>query len=158
LRGKLSAEDWKAYDAMRKKARDSRRARDADNDEQSTLYGTGRANALDSRGGMSMYTAAVAVEDRVMRRLRDLAQARRECGMAFDGGSAEEIYRAALEARGVSRGESAGLSTSALKIILKNTSSPWSRSRRPAMAFDSAATARLDEILGGVPMPVDLSA
>jgi hypothetical protein len=161
LKSKLSAEDWKTYCMMMRKAKD-KRMMDADDpdDPQSTLNGPpGRPYALDSRrGGMSMYTAAIAVEDRVMRRLRELNQAKRETGMAFDGDTPEAVYRAAIVSPGVSYNEIAGLPVSALKVVLKNVPAPGSRSRRSAMAFDSAATARLDEILGGVPMPVDLSA
>jgi hypothetical protein len=78
---------------------------------------------------------------------RDIAQ---HLGMAFDGDSAEEIYRRALAHCGIPRSETDGLSASTLKVLLRNRPMPGSRAWRdaPAMAFDaSGEESVLDDIL-----------
>ena len=108
------------------------------------------------------------IEDRVTARMTELRQAERDValhcgGMAFDGATAEEVYRAGLDHVGVSRRETAGLSASELRVILKNL--PISHrggvvsGSSAAMAYDSASQGPsvLDSILKGVRRPRDLS-
>jgi hypothetical protein len=106
------------------------------------------------------------IEDRVTARMTELRQAEREValhcgGMAFDGNSAEEVYRKGLEHLGVPRSETSRLSVAALRILLKNRPAPGSRAWRdaPAMAFDSTPGEKsiLDGILKGIKPPRDLS-
>jgi hypothetical protein len=75
--------------------------------------------------------------------------------MAFDGKSAADIYRAALEHLGVSRRETAGASTAALRVLIQNRTTPGSRAWRdtPAMARDSKAPSVLDAVLAGIKPP-----
>ena len=108
------------------------------------------------------------IEDRVTARMTELRQAERDValhcgGMAFDGATAEEVYRAGLDHIGVSRRETAGLSASELRMILKNL--PISHrggvvsGASASMAYDSAShgPSVLNSILKGVPRPRDLS-
>jgi hypothetical protein len=104
------------------------------------------------------------IEDRVAARMTDLRQAERDValhcnGMALDGATAEEVYRAGLEHCGISRSETSGLSVAALRVLLKNRPSPGSSAWRdtPAMAFDSTPGERsaLDGILKGIKPPRD---
>jgi hypothetical protein len=109
------------------------------------------------------------IEDRVTARMTKLRQAERDValhcgGMAFDdGATAADVYRAGLDHIGVSRRETAGLSASELRVILKNL--PISHrggvvsGASAAMAYDSAShgPSVLDSILKGVPRPRDLS-
>ena len=108
------------------------------------------------------------IEDRVTARMTELRQAERavalHCGgMAFDGATAADVYRAGLDHIGVSRRETAGLSASELRVILKNL--PISHrggvvsGSSAAMAYDSAShgSSVLDSILKGVRRPRDLS-
>ena len=108
------------------------------------------------------------IEDRVTARMTELRQAERDValhcgGMAFDGATAEEVYRAGLDHVGVSRRETAGLSASELRVILKNL--PISHrggvvsGASASMAYDSAShgPSVLDSILKGVRRPRDLS-
>ena len=108
------------------------------------------------------------IEDRVTARMTELRQAERDValhcnGMAFDGATAEEVYRAGLDHIGVSRRETAGLSVSELQMILKNL--PLSGAggvvtrSSASMAYDSSShgPSVLDSILKGVPRPRDLS-
>jgi hypothetical protein len=65
------------------------------------------------------------IEDRVSARMTELRQAERDValhcgGMAFDGATAADVYRAGLDHVGVPRRETAGLSASELRVILKN--------------------------------------
>jgi hypothetical protein len=102
-----------------------------------------------------MYQSARDIENRVVARMTELRQSERDamqhCGMAFDGNSAEEIYRNALEHCGISRRETAGLNVYSLKALLKHRPTPGSRAWRdaPAMAFDSTPGEKsvLDDIL-----------
>jgi hypothetical protein len=108
------------------------------------------------------------IEDRVTARMTELRQAERDValhcgGMAFDGATAEEVYRAGLDHVGVSRRETAGLSASELRVILKNL--PISHrggvvsGSSASMAYDSAShgPSVLDSVLKGVRRPRDLS-
>jgi hypothetical protein len=83
-------------------------------------------------------------------------------GMAFDGASATEVYRNALDHCGVSRNETAGLSASALKAILKNLPRSGSggavTSYSASLAMDaSSGNSTLDAILKGIPAPRNLT-
>src|ERR1700727_1384516 len=108
------------------------------------------------------------IEDRVTARMTELRQAERDVtlhcnGVAFDGASAADVYRAGLDHIGVSRRQTAGLSASELRVILKNL--PISNrggvvsGASASMAYDSAShgSSVLDSILKGVPRPRDLS-
>ena len=108
------------------------------------------------------------IEDRVMATAAELRQAEKDValhcgGMAFDGATAADVYRAGLDHIGVSRRETAGLSASELRVILKNL--PISHrggvvsGSSAAMAYDSASQGPsvLDSILKGVRRPRDLS-
>jgi hypothetical protein len=82
--------------------------------------------------------------------------------MAFDAATAADVYRAGLDHIGVPRRETAGLSASALRVILKNL--PLSGAggvvtrSSAGMAYDSASgPSVLDSILKGVPRPRDRS-
>jgi hypothetical protein len=113
------------------------------------------------------YKTLGEIEDRVTARMADLRQAEREVaihcnGMAFDGASAEEVYRAGLDHLGVSRRDTSGMAATELRILLKNL--PLSGAggvvtRSPAaMAFDaSEGSSPLDSILKGIKPPRDLS-
>ena len=108
------------------------------------------------------------IEDRVSARMTELRQAERDValhcgGMAFDGATAADVYRAGLDHVGVPRRETAGLSASELRVILKNlprsgAGGVVTRSSA-AMAYDSAShgPSVLDSILKGVRRPRDLS-
>jgi hypothetical protein len=108
------------------------------------------------------------IEDRVTARMTELRQAERDValhcgGMAFDGATAADVYRAGLDHIGVSRRETAGLSASELRVILKNL--PLSGAggvvtrSSAAMAYDSAShgPSVLDSILKGIKPPRDFS-
>jgi hypothetical protein len=106
------------------------------------------------------------IEDRVMARAGELRQAEKDValhcgGMAFDGATAADVYRAGLDHIGVSRRETAGLSASELRVILKNLprSGAGGVTRSSAMAFDSAShgPSALDGILRGIKPPRDRS-
>jgi hypothetical protein len=107
------------------------------------------------------YNMANAVSDRVASAMAAIREAERAaaqyCGMAFDGGSAEEIYRNALEHCGVPRSDTAGLSASELRTVLKHRPTLGSQAWRssPAMAQDSKTPSVLDSILGGIKPPRD---
>ena len=108
------------------------------------------------------------IEDRVMATVAELRQAEEDValhcgGMAFDGSTAADVYRAGLDHVGVSRRETAGLSASELRVILKNL--PISHrggvvsGASASMAYDSAShgPSVLDSVLKGVRRPRDLS-
>ena len=88
------------------------------------------------------------IEDRVTARMTELRQAERDValrcgGMAFDGATAADVYRAGLDHIGVSRRETAGLSATELRVLLKNlprsgAGGVVTRSSA-AMAYDSAS-------------------
>jgi hypothetical protein len=114
------------------------------------------------------YKTLGQIEDRVMARAAELRQAEKDValrcgGMAFDGATAADVYRAGLDHIGVSRRETAGLSASELRVILKNL--PLSGAggvvtrSSAGMAYDSASQGPsvLDSILKGVRRPRDLS-
>jgi hypothetical protein len=72
--------------------------------------------------------------------------------MAFDGDSAEALYRSALEHCGVPRSETAGMNVAGLRTLLKNRPKPGSREWRdaPSLAEDSTGEKSvLDDILAG---------
>lgn len=108
------------------------------------------------------------IEDRVMARAAELRQAEKDValhcgGMAFDGATAADVYKAGLDHIGVSRRETAGLSASELRILLRNlprsgAGGVVTRSSA-SMAYDSAShgPSVLDSILKGVRRPRDLS-
>jgi hypothetical protein len=79
--------------------------------------------------------------------------------MAFDSNAddAREVYISALEQMGIARDEIRGLTSYDMEKMLRCMPRGGSRSRRPAMAFDSRACSKLDGILAGAPSPVDLS-
>jgi hypothetical protein len=117
---------------------------------------------------VSYFKTLGQIEDRVMATAAELRQAEKDValhcgGMAFDGASATDVYRAGLDHIGVSRRETAGLSASELRVILKNL--PISHrggvvsGSSAAMAYDSASQGPsvLDSILKGVRRPRDLS-
>jgi hypothetical protein len=115
---------------------------------------------------VSYFKTLGQIEDRVMARTEELRQAERDVaqhcgGMAFDGATAADVYRAGLEHIGVPRRETAGLSASELRVILKNLplSGAGGVTRSSAMAFDSASQGPsvLDSILKGVKPPRDRS-
>jgi hypothetical protein len=113
------------------------------------------------------YNIVHAAVDRASAAMAEMRQAERDVaahtgGMAFDADSAAEIYRKALDHCGVSRREIAGLSASALRVILKNL--PLSgaggvvTSYSASMAMDAAeGSSALSEILDGIPVPRDIS-
>jgi hypothetical protein len=87
----------------------------------------------------SLQEVAREVESRVTARLRNQLQtkddARRDCGLAFDGADAAEIYANALDHVGVPRSETTGLDARSLALI-------WRQARRGSwtsrgMAFDA---------------------
>jgi hypothetical protein len=117
---------------------------------------------------VSYFKTLGQIEDRVMATAAELRQAEKDValhcgGMAFDGATAADVYRAGLDHIGVSRRETAGLSASELRVILKNL--PISHrggvvsGSSAAMAYDSASQGPsvLDSILKGVRRPRDLS-
>ena len=110
----------------------------------------------------SYYKTLGQIEDRVMAKTAELRQAEKDvslhCGMAFDGQSAEEVYRAGLDHIGVPRSETAGLNIHSLRALLKHRPTPGSPAWRSttAMAFDSTPSV-LDGILKGIKAPRDLS-
>ena len=105
------------------------------------------------------------IEDRVTARMAELRQAERDvalyCGMAFDGATtAAEAYRAGLDHIGVSRRETAGLSATELRVLLKNlprSGAGGVTRSSAAMAYDSAShgPSVLDSILRGIKQPRD---
>jgi hypothetical protein len=105
------------------------------------------------------------IEDRVTAKMTELRQAERDValhcgGMAFDGVSAEEIYRAGLESVGVPKRDTYGMSAPQLRILLRNLPRSGSggsvTSSAAGMAHDSSPSV-LDKILQGVRRPRDLS-
>jgi hypothetical protein len=106
------------------------------------------------------------IKDRVSARMTELRQAERDValhcgGMAFDGATAADVYRAGLDHVGVPRRETAGLSASELRVILKNLprSGAGGVTRSSAMAMDAneSTGGPLDSILKGIPRPRDRS-
>jgi hypothetical protein len=105
------------------------------------------------------------IEDRVTARMTELRQAERDValhcdGMAFDGATAEEVYRNALEHCGISRSETSSLNVFSLKALLKHRPTPGSHAWRsaPAMAFDSKpGNSTLDAILKDITAPRNLT-
>jgi hypothetical protein len=98
-----------------------------------------------------MYQAR-EIERLVMTRMAEFNQARRDVaqfGMAFDGDSAEAVYRNGLEALGVPRSDTAGLNVFSLKALLKYRPRPGTQAwlDAPAMAFDIGEKSVLDDIL-----------
>ena len=111
---------------------------------------------------MNAYEYAAAAAGRVRSDMAALRTAERDAalhcdGMAFDCADADEVYRAALQHRGVPRSETAGLDASELQIILRNLprhgSSAWRAA--PALAFDASQPSVLDDILAVVKPPRD---
>ena len=112
----------------------------------------------------SYFKSLGQIEDRVSARMTELRQAERDValhcgGMAFDGATAADVYRAGLDHVGVPRRETAGLSASELRVILKNlprsgAGGVVTRSSA-AMAFDSREPSPLDSILKGIRPPRD---
>jgi hypothetical protein len=113
---------------------------------------------------VSYFKTLGQIEDRVTARMAELRQAERDValhcgGMAFDGATAADVYRAGLDHVGVPRRETAGLSASELRVILKNlprsgAGGVVTRSSA-AMAFDSREPSPLDSILKGIRPPRD---
>ena len=115
---------------------------------------------------MNTYQFAQSVADRASEKMRALREADRDValhcnGLAFDGATAEDVYRAGLDHCGVPMRETVGLSASELRVILKNLprSGAGGVTRSSAMAYDSAShgPSVLDSILKGVRRPRDLS-
>jgi hypothetical protein len=113
------------------------------------------------------YKTLGQIEDRVTARMAELRQAERDValhcsGMAFDGATAADVYRAGLDHVGVSRRETAGLSASELRVILKNlprsgAGGVVTRSSAMAMDANESTGGPLDSILKGIPRPRDRS-
>ena len=107
------------------------------------------------------------IEDRVSARMTEFRQAERDValhcgGMAFDGATAADVYRAGLDHVGVPRRETAGLSASELRVILKNlprsgAGGVVTRSSAMAMDANESTGGPLDSILKGIPRPRDRS-
>jgi hypothetical protein len=113
---------------------------------------------------VSYFKTLGQIEDRVTARMTELRQAERDValhcnGMACDAAAtAEDVYRAGLDHIGVPRRETAGLSASALRTILKNVRAGSYASHAPAMAFDASQDdGKLSSILAGVEPPKNLS-
>jgi hypothetical protein len=110
------------------------------------------------------YNIVHAAVDRASSAAVELRQADRDVakycdGMAFDGNSASEVYRAGLEHLGVPTRELAGLSASALRVLLKGVrTAQASHGVTPAMAMDaSEGSSALSSILRGIEPPKDIS-
>jgi hypothetical protein len=104
---------------------------------------------------MNIYEITRLAADRALDEMVAFRQAERDavrhCGMAFDGDSAEEIYRNALEHTGIPRSDTSSLNVYSLKALLKHRPVPGSQAWRnaPSMAFDSTPGEKsvLDDIL-----------
>jgi hypothetical protein len=111
------------------------------------------------------YNLAHAAGERASSAMVALRQADRDVakycdGLAFDAATAEEVYRAGLEHLGVPKRELAGLSASALRVLLKNLprSGAGGTVDSAAMAFDaSEGSSALSSILAGIEAPRDIS-
>jgi hypothetical protein len=111
------------------------------------------------------YNIVHAAVDRASSAMNERLQADREVakycgGLAFDGVSATEVYRNALDHCGVSRNETAGLSASALRVLLKNLprSGAGGTVDSASMAFDAGeGSSVLSSILDGIPAPKNIS-
>jgi hypothetical protein len=112
------------------------------------------------------YKTLGQIEDRVTERMNALRQA--DCdvalhcdGMAFDGATAADVYRAGLDHLGVPMRETAGLGYATLRVILKNlprSGAGGTVGSAAAMAFDaSEGSSALSSILDGIPVPRNLS-
>jgi hypothetical protein len=103
------------------------------------------------------------IEDRVTARMAALRQAERDvaqhCGMAFDGATAEDVYRAGLNHLGIAKADLSGMNVAGLRALLKHTPRPGSPAWRnaPALPQDSKAPSVLDDILAGMKPPRDRS-
>jgi hypothetical protein len=111
----------------------------------------------------SYFKTLSQIEDRVTARMAALRQAERDvaqhCGMAFDGATAEDVYRAGLNHLGIARTETASMNVAGLRALLKHRPAPGSQAWRnaPAMAYDSKEPSVLDGILDGLKPPRDRS-
>ena len=108
------------------------------------------------------YNLSRAAVDRVSDEMASLRQAEKDavtyCGQAFDGNSAVEVYKAALDHIGVPRRDLAGMNAASLRILLKNVRSSQASHGAPAMAFDASQDdGKLSSILSGVEPPKNLS-
>lgn len=102
----------------------------------------------------SLQEVVAEVERRVTTRVRNhllsKADAQRDCGMAFDGATAAEVYVNALDHVGVPRSETTGLDARSLALL-------WKQARRGSrgasgMAFDTQdCSPTLAAILKSVP-------
>jgi hypothetical protein len=104
------------------------------------------------------------IEDRVTARMTALRDAEREVaqrcpGMAFDGATAEDVYRAGLNHLGIAKADLSGMNVAGLRALLKHTPRPGTPAWRnaPAMAYDSKEPSVLDGILSGLKPPRDRS-
>jgi hypothetical protein len=110
------------------------------------------------------YKTLGQIEDRVTERMAELRQAERDAaqycaGMAFDGNTAVEIYRKALDHVGIPTRDTWALGAAEMRILLKNVNTSRVSHGAPAMAYDSKAhgPSVLDSILAGVKPPRDRS-
>jgi hypothetical protein len=111
------------------------------------------------------YNIAHDAADRVFSAMHELHQAERDValhcnGMAFDGKSAEDIYRQALvDGFGVPERELRNLDAATLRVLLKHQAKPGAPQRHfeSSMAHDSNTPSPLDSILKGIKPPRDLS-
>jgi hypothetical protein len=108
------------------------------------------------------YNFAHAAAARISEEMKSLRQAEKEAatycnGMAFDGASAEEIYRAALDHFGVPRRDTDGMNAPGLRVLLKMVRTSQASHGAPAMAMDAneSCGTQLDMILKGVKPPRD---
>jgi hypothetical protein len=115
---------------------------------------------------VSMYRAAIDIEDRLLAKLTAIRYAEKDVGLdviareglAYD--DAAGLYRSALVAFGVNAADVRGLGLDALRTVWKHQPMPGlQRSRSaPAMALDSSAgNSTLRTILQGVKAPVDMT-
>jgi len=162
LKGKLSAEDWKAacdeIDAMKAKdkAKDDEDPEDENADPEDTNKGDRKGKDEEPMSKKAM-DEAIAGE---RQRQRDVREAERfvrpwigDLAIAYD--SADEVYKAALESRGKS---TRGIHPSAYRSILEMLPKPGSE--RPAssrVAMDSAGSKSFAEMFPGA-MDIKISA
>jgi hypothetical protein len=112
---------------------------------------------------VSYFKTLGQIEDRVTARMTELRQAERDValhcnGMACDGATAEDVYRAGLDHIGVPRRETAGLSAASLRVLLKSVRTSQASHGAPAMAFDASQDdGVLGSILKGIEPPPDIS-
>lgn len=153
LKGKLSAEDMKAWDEMddgaeamdeKEDDEDKKDEKKADDEKEETVTKKAMDAAI-SRAVKLAQDAAI----RTNREVRDAEEIVRpyvgKLAMAHD--SAEGVYRTALSAMGVDTSEFGGLPASALKAVLKAQKVPGTvEVVKTSLAMDSKATSAFNEM------------